>query len=616
MKKSETGIRVARTAPELSKRFASLACAAAAAAGLFILGHAGTAAGAPSASSQRHVLGRVLVQPRTGLSPAELDKIIKPYGGRRTTVMQKINVHFIELPPQANAPAVAAALSRNRNLKFAEVDALVESEFFPTDPYYSNAWHLPKIGAPSAWDYTQGNGVTIAILDSGVDISHPDLQSQIVPGWNFYNNNNNVTDLYGHGTAVAGTAAAAGNNGTGVASVSFNSKIMPMRVTDDQGYGYYSLIAQAIIAAADSGARVANVSFLGISASSTVDSAAQYMRSKGGVVVTSGGNTGSLRNDPVRSSITAVAATDTSDSQASFSSWGDYIDVSAPGVSIVTTMRGGSYGGFGGTSAASPVVAGVYGLMMSANPGLAPGTLDNILFESALDLGSSGWDQHYGAGRVQADMAVAKARGGSPADFQAPTVAISSPTGGTTITGLVPVDVSATDNVGVTKVELYVNNVLKGTDTIAPYGFTLNTADYSDGQLSLQARAYDAANNSATSTPVTVAVANDNILPIVSITNPADGSTVSGTVPISVAAADNQGVAKITLMIDGQEVAVSYSSSLSYSWGATPTSGGKGGGKGGGWKKKSASASTSTITAHAEDAAGNSASATVTVTKQ
>jgi hypothetical protein len=607
MKKCDSGIRVARSAPELISRIASLACTALAAAGLF-LGSPSIALGAQPPAPEQYALGRVLIQPRPGLSLAELDKIIKPHGGRRGPVIKQINVHVIELPPQANPPVIAAALSKNPHLKFAEVDGALEPGFYPNDSYYPNSWHLPKIGAPTAWDYSQGNPVTIAILDTGVDTSHPDLQPQLVAGWNFYDNNSNVSDVHGHGTAVAGTAAAAGNNAIGVASVSFKSKIMPMRVTDTQGYGYFSLMAQAITTAADRGARVANISFLGVSTSSTVDSAAQYMRSKGGVVVTSGGNTGGLRTDPPRDSLTAVAATDSSDARASFSSWGDYIDVAAPGVSLWTTWKGGTYAGFSGTSAASPVVAGVYALMISANPTLQPAKLDDILLTTALDLGSSGYDQQFGYGRVRADAAVASARGTTATDTQAPTIAIESPTGGT-VSGLVPVDVTATDNVAVARVDFLVNGSVVANDTISPYAFSLDSTRYSNGNLNLQARAYDSAGNSASSSMVTVSVSNgtsssgtgDTTKPTVSITNPANGSTVSGTVSVNVSASDNQNVAKVTLTIDGKQVAVVNGPSLSYNWSVPKAKG----------RSKS-----STISARADDASGNAATASISVTRQ
>lgn len=593
-----SGLRAVRAAPGFMARFAPLVCA------LVVM----TLATDRSALAQerlllpdRHVAGRILVQPRPGLPLSELDKILKAQGGHRTQEIKQIGVHIVELPPEANAVAVVRALRKNRNLKFAELDGAVRPQLYPDDPKYPSAWHLPKIGAPTAWDGSQGAGITIAIIDTGVDPTHPDLQAHLVPGWNFYDNNSDASDVYGHGTAVAGIAAAVGNNGVGVASVGLQSRIMPMRVTDTAGNGFFSLIAAAITAAADNGARVANASFLGLSLSSTVDSAAQYMRSKGGVVVTSAGNTGGLRTDPPRSSLTVVASTDINDAHASSSSWGDYVDVAAPGVSIVTTTRGGGYGYASGTSAASPVAAGVYALMMSANPDLDPSTLDNILFSTALDLGSSGWDQQFGNGRVQAAEAVQTAMQTAGGDTQAPTVAISSPGDGQAISGLVPVDVTAGDNIGVARVELYANGTLYATDTTGPYGFSLDASKYSDGSLPLEARAYDAAGNSTNSATVTVTVVDDTTPPSVTITSPQAGSTVNGKVSINVSASDDKRVAKIALTIDGREVADSYGSSLSYGW-KVPRA-----------KGRSKTGGMSTLTAQAWDAAGNTSSTTIGV---
>lgn len=550
---------------------------------------------------ERYASGRILVQPRPGLSVAELDKILAAHGGRRGQAIRQINVHIIELPAQAHAPSVAAALGRNRQLKFAELDGVLDPAFYPNDPQYAGAWHLPKIGTPSAWDQASGNGVTIAILDSGVDVSHPDLVERLVAGWNHFDNNEDVSDVHGHGTAVAGSAAAAGNNALGVAAVSLQSKIMPLRVTDANGYGYYSLMAAALVTAADRGARVASISFLGAAGSATVDSAAQYVRSKGGVVVTSGGNTGSLQADAPRSSMTTVAATDSTDARASFSSWGDYIDIAAPGINVWTTARGGSYGPFSGTSASAPIVAGVYALMMSAKPGLSPAALDDILFTTAVDLGGAGWDQEFGHGRVNAAAAVAKAQQTSATDAVPPTVAITSPTGGTA-SGLVPVDVSATDASGVARVELYANNALVASDTTSPYGFTVDASKYSTTALTLVAKAYDAANNAGESAPVSLSVSNDKTPPTVSILSPSSGSTVSGTVTVSVSAIDDVKVAKVSLTIDGKQVATAAGSSLKYSW-SVPRGKGKGG-------------ASSTVTARAEDSAGNAGSASISVTRK
>ena len=157
------------------------------------------------------------------------------------------------------------------------------------DPYYAQAWHLPKIQAPAAWDTTFGSSsVIVAILDSGVDATHPDLSANIVSGWNSYSGNSDTSDVHGHGTAVAGTVAASVNNGVGVAGIAGKCRIMPMRITDAEGYGYDSAMVKALTWAADRGARVANISFE-VNTSSSVRTAAQYFQNKGGVVTVSAG---------------------------------------------------------------------------------------------------------------------------------------------------------------------------------------------------------------------------------------------------------------------------------------------------------------------------------------
>jgi len=556
------------------------------------------------------VKGRVLVQPRAGLPDGELDKVLAPHGARRARLIRQIRVHVLELPPQANALAVARALRANPFVKFAELDLAIAPALVPNDPYYGQAWHLPKISAPQAWDASTGAGVTVAILDTGVNANHPDLAGRMVSGWNVYDNTADTSDVYGHGTKVAGAAAATGNNGVGVTGVGFTARIMPIRISDPSGYAYFSDMAEGVLRAADYGARVANISYQGAAGSSTVDSAAQYMRAKGGVVVVSAGNTGGEQAIPASPNVTAVSATDSNDRRPSWSSYGSYVDVAAPGVSVLTTTSAGGYAGFSGTSASSPVVAGTYALMMAVNPALKSADLDAALFASAAELGAAGRDAYYGAGRVNAAGAVAAARQAKASDTTPPAVSIVSPTGGAKVSGVVPVDVAASDNVAVARVELLVNGTVVATDSNAPYAFAWDSAGAADGEATLVARAVDTSNNAASSAGVKVTVGNDTTAPLVQIVSPPDGARVTGTVTVTVSASDDNKVAKITLVIDGKEVATSYGSSLAYAWNT-----GGGGGKGAGKGKKATSGGTSTLTARASDPAGNIGTATATVTR-
>ncbi len=451
--------------------------------------------------------GRILVQTRAGLDDVELNKILARHGGRSASRMNKIQVHIVRLPAEADERTAVELLKRNPHIKSAEIDKLIAPEQVGNDTYYASAWHLPKIQAPTAWDSSLGSGVTIAILDSGVDATHPDLIGKMVAGWNFYDGNADTSDVYGHGTKVAGSAAAASNNSVGVTGVAWNAKIMPIRISDTAGYAFYSTIAEGIYWAADHGARVVNISY-SVQGSSSVQGAANYLKTKGGLVINSAGNAGVLDATLPNSALISVAATGSTDIKASWSSFGDYVDVSAPGAGIWTTTRGGGYAAVSGTSFSSPVTAGVVALMMSANPALKPTELESILKSTSVDLGVAGTDPLYGAGRVNAAAAVQKVRSLiAAADLTAPQVAITAPGTGT-VKGIVPVNVNATDNVGVTKVELYAKGLLVATDLTPTYSFSWDTSKMLDGAASLIAKAYDGAGNFTSSTNLSVTVAN------------------------------------------------------------------------------------------------------------
>lgn len=554
-------------------------------------------AAAHAVQPEKFAAGRILVSPRAGLPAAEFKKIIKTHGAHAARQIGGINLYVVDMPP-GREKALQQALERNPHVKFAELDGEVSMQMTPSDTYFSTAWHLPKIGAPAAWDVATGSGITIAILDGGVEASHPDLAARLVPGWNFYDNNSNTADITGHGTKVAGVAAAIGNNALGVTGGAWNAKIMPMRISSSTGnITYYSTVANALTWAADRGARVANISFI-VSHVAAVQTAAQYMRSKGGVVVSSAGNTSAYTAHANTSAIITVAATDSSDVRASWSAYGPIVDVAAPGVGIRTTAMGGTYGAYNGTSFSSPLTASVVALMLSANPALQPSQVDSILTSTADDKGTAGRDDYYGYGRINAARAVAAAKAMVTSDTTAPVVSATVPS--TTVKGIITVSATATDNIGVTRVELYAGGVLVASDTASPYSFSWDSRSRADGATSLVVKAYDAAGNVGSKT-LSVTVANsvtaaDTTAPVVTIGNPKAGTTVKGNVGVTVSASDNVGVTSTSLYIDGSLKATG-NSSLSYSW-----------------NTRKGSKGLHTVSAVARDAAGNTKTQAVQVT--
>lgn len=556
------------------------------------------AAGAPNFAAHR-----LLVQPAPGVDATQLTQVLAQHGAKSLKIIPQINVHIVELPAQADEHAIAALLAHNPKIKFAELDALVPPQQTANDTYYSIAWHLPKIQAPLAWDSTKGDGITVAIVDTGVYAAHSDLAGKVLPGWNVVSNSSDSSDINGHGTGVAGTVGAASNNLKGVTSVAWNAMLLPVRVSNAaDGVAYTSDLANGVLWAADHGARVANVSY-GVSGSATVQSAAQYMRGKNGVVVVSAGNSGVYDATAASDAMLSVGATDSNDVIASFSTYGNFVDLSAPGVSVPSTNKAGGYSYWSGTSFSSPVVAGVAALVLSARPALSPAQVENILLTTTDDLGAVGYDLYYGAGRVNAARAVQTALNTQVGDFQAPIATITAPGASSTVTGLTTVSIGASDNVGVSKVELFINGSLWASDSSAPYDIAWDSRLTANGSTALQAYAWDAAGNRGQSQSVSVTVSNQTIAPdteapSVGFLSPANGAKVSGTVTIKLGANDNVGVTQLSLAIDGKTVISATSGSLSYSWNV-----------------RKAKVGGHVLTATAKDAAGNATTTSISVTK-
>jgi serine protease len=313
-----------------------------------------------------------------------------------------------------------------------ELDAVATAESVPTgtDPYRAQQWDLGKMSVGDAWQKSTGAAVTVAVLDTGVDASHPDLAGQLLPGYDVIAGAAGVTtDPMGHGTHVAGTIAALTGNGVGVSSVAPDAKIMPIRVLGANGSGYMSDTATGIVYAADHGANVINMS-LGASVQvAAVTNAIAYARSKGVVVVAAAGNSrasGSPVSYPgADPGVIGVAATDSNDVVAGYSNQGSYVDVAAPGSNVESTypVALGSYTYMSGTSMASPHVAAEAALIKAYRPALTPEQIEQAIESSAVDLGTKGKDTDYGYGRVNAAAALTAAAAMSPGtSTTAPTV--------------------------------------------------------------------------------------------------------------------------------------------------------------------------------------------------
>ncbi|MFW9996967.1 MAG: S8 family serine peptidase [Candidatus Odinarchaeota archaeon] len=391
-------------------------------------------------------------------------------------------------------------------------------------------WGVDKINAEVVWGGYEdaknvasgnyaGQGVKVAVIDTGIDYTHSDLNDNYQGGYDFVNGDSDPMDDHGHGTHCAGIIAAE-DNGAGVIGVAPQAQLYGVKVLNSAGSGTYSDIISGIDWARNNGMDVISMSLGGSSGTSALESALINANNAGIVIAAASGNdySGSISYPARYASTIAVGATDSSDTRASFSNYGNELDVTAPGVNIYSTVAGGGYQTMSGTSMATPMVSGVVALMLSKDPTLTPAEVRSILHSTSLDLGSTGFDIYYGYGRVQADEAVA-AVGGVP-DTTPPTVSITNPVNGATVGGTVSVTASASDNIGVSKVEFYIDSSLVATDTSSPYSYSWGTTAYSDASHAIKAIAYDAANNFAED-QVTVTV--DNTVP-----PPADNELTSG----------------------------------------------------------------------------------------
>lgn len=354
-----------------------------------------------------------------GYSPEALSFILRQFQelGARTLLIDT-NARFLVIAVDSSQDRlVQSALSQFRGIRYVEPDYPARILNIPNDPQFLlRQWDKWIMYADLAWDLVTGGTLKVAVVDNGVDYTHPDLAANFRTGelgYDFLNNDNDpkpddpgIENAF-HGTHVAGIIAAVRDNLIGVAGWA-QIQLLAVRVLNDSGSGNLSDVARGIRWAVDNGARIINMSLGGDAASTVLIEACQYAANRGALLIAASGNDGrSTITYPARlSECVAVGATNENSELAWFSNYGPEQELVAPGTSIFSTTLRGSYNEASGTSMAAPEVSGVAALILALDPTLSANDVRSILAASAIDMGSAGRDSRFGYGLVNAWRAV------------------------------------------------------------------------------------------------------------------------------------------------------------------------------------------------------------------
>lgn len=368
---------------------------------------------------------RLIVKFKTETSQSDRKSLVRNRGDRIVLESRQLDFLVVEIPKGESSSLATKQYRNHPRVEYVEMDRpgsvdIVTNDlstpqwnrqkvkdFFPNDPLFStHQWGPQKIKAPGAWDLTKGSSdVTIAVVDSGVQDDHPDLEGRVIKGYDFVENDWDPQDEYGHGTHIAGIAAATTNNGIGIAGIAPHSKILSIRIFKDETEdGYTSYFAQGIIHAADQGADVITCSF-GINKPSPIlEAAVLYAWEKGAVVIGSAGNnpTSKPRYPAAYKPAISVANTNSKDEKAESSNYGKWVDIAAPGTDIISTIIGSQYYEVSGTSMSVPHVAGVAALL--ASEGYNNKEIRRIILKTADDIPGTG--TLWSSGRLNAERAI------------------------------------------------------------------------------------------------------------------------------------------------------------------------------------------------------------------
>jgi subtilisin family serine protease len=362
---------------------------------------------------------QLLVKFEDGTTTAVARDALADAGVEPESKIGSTGARVVEVPPEERAAALAE-LESDPAVEYAESDVVLQVlDTIPNDAKWSGQWGAQRIRAPAAWSITRGDSaVVIAVLDTGVTSGHPDLKGALVAGYDFVNNDSVAADDHGHGTSTAGVSAARTNNTSGIAGTCWTCAIMPVKVLGANGSGSTSTVARGIAWAADHGADVINLSLGSTGATQTLADAVDYATSKGVVVVAAAGNSGSTTRfyPAAYPNVVSVAGSMSSDNRYSWSNYGSWVRVAAPGCNLAPLL-GGGYGNFCGTSSATPVVAGLVGLERALRPAATRAEIEKALTKTVVRVG-----KYVATGRVSADGAL-RSLGGTSSTSTGPATA-------------------------------------------------------------------------------------------------------------------------------------------------------------------------------------------------
>lgn len=375
-----------------------------------------------------YVAGELIITHRPEAPPEAVDAVGREFGAQTEERLPQINARLLSFPEvknerfqearQQSLARIKQALEQNPVVEAVDYNYLREASYTPNDPRFDEQWGPKKIRAPQAWEISEGEGMDVAVVDTGIDSDHPDLQAKVAAQRNFVTKPESsvAEDDNGHGTHVAGIPAAVTNNGTGIAGVCPGCNLLVAKVLNANGSGTDADIADGIIWAADNGAEVVNLSLGGPGESTPLKQAVNYAWRNGAVVAAAAGNSGddTVMYPAAYANAIAVAATNQKDKRASFSTYGSWVDAAAPGVKVLSTYLSGGYKYLSGTSTSAPHVSGLAGLL--AAQGRSAPQIRGIVESTAVDLGPLGKDKYYGWGRINARAAVSCSIVGTPQD--------------------------------------------------------------------------------------------------------------------------------------------------------------------------------------------------------